>query len=305
MELRHLEYLVAVAEEGSFTRAAARVHVAQPGVSAQIRQLERELGQTLLDRSGRRVTPTDVGAAVLPHARAALRAVEGVREAVQELSELIRGRVRVGMAAAPGAFRIADLLAGFHGAHPGVEISLLQDESAQLLRSLNDGFLDLALIGVSGPAPAGIERQVIVDDRLMAGVHEEHPLAQRREVALRMLAQEPLICVPRGTGMRSALQEGCASVGVEPHIAFEAADPLVLAQLAVRRLGVAILPESAAGIEPSLRMLAITRPSLRSRIELAWRHEGPQSPIAPAARALIAAARAFFAEAPDGHVGSA
>lgn len=146
---------------------------------------------------------------------------------------------------------------------------------------------------------------MIVDGRLMAGVHHEHPLAERREVALRILAQDPLICVPRGTGMRSALQAGCASIGVEPHIAFEAADPLVLAQLAIRRLGVAILPESAAGIEPSLRMLAITRPSLRSRIELAWRAEGPRSPTAPTARALIAAARAFFAEAPGSHVESA
>lgn len=298
MELRQLEYLVAVAEEGSFTRAAGRAHVAQPGVSAQVRQLERELGQTLLDRSGGRVSPTDVGAAVLPHARAALRAVESVRAAVQELSELVRGGVRVGMVAAPGAFGVADLLAGFHAAHPGVEISLLQDESKQLLASLNDGSLDLALIGVSGPAPAGIERQVIVDDRLMAGVHPEHPLAERREVGLRTLAREPLICVPRGTGMRSGLQEGCASIGVEPHIAFEAADPFVLAQLAARRLGVAILPESAAGIEPSLRMLVITRPSLRSRIELAWRADGAQSAVAPAARALIAAARAFFSEAP-------
>ena len=98
-----------------------------------------------------------------------------------------------------------------------------------------------------------------------------------------------MICVPRGTGMRSALDEGCASIGVEPHIAFEAADPVVLAQLAVRRLGVAILPESAMGIEPSLR----------SRVELAWRADGTQSPMAPAARELIAAARGFFADAPS------
>lgn len=299
MELRQLQYLVAVAEEGSFTRAAARVHVAQPGVSAQVRRLERELGQTLLDRSGRHVTPTEVGAAVLPHARAALGAVDGVRAVVRELSELIHGRVRVGMVAAAGAFGIADLLAGFHAAHPGVEISLLQDESAQLLGRVNDGSLDLALIGASGPAAAGIERQVIVDDRLMAGMHHDHPLAERPHVALRTLVQEPLISVPRGTGMRSALEEGCASVGVEPHIAFEAADPVVLAQLAVRRLGVAILPESAMGIETSLRLLAITRPSLRSRVELAWRADGTQSPTAPAARALIAAAREFFADAPS------
>src|SRR3954469_9522705 len=92
MELRHLEYFVAVAEEASFTKAAARVHVAQPGVSAQIRQLEQELGQPLFDRSGRSVRLTEAGTAVLPYARAALQAVERVRLTVDEMTGLLRGR---------------------------------------------------------------------------------------------------------------------------------------------------------------------------------------------------------------------
>src|SRR4051812_2373139 len=103
MELRQLAYFVAVAEEGSFTRAAERVNIAQPGVSAQIRQLERELGQELLDRSVRSVRLTEVGAAVLPYARAALEAVDGARQAVAELSGLLRGQVSVGMLTACGA----------------------------------------------------------------------------------------------------------------------------------------------------------------------------------------------------------
>src|SRR3954467_2389851 len=96
MELRQLEYFVTVVEEAGFTRAAERVHVAQPGVSAQIRRLERELGQELLDRSGRSVRLTEVGAAVLPYARAALAAVDGVRLAVDELTGLLRGQVAIG-----------------------------------------------------------------------------------------------------------------------------------------------------------------------------------------------------------------
>src|SRR5690242_21123495 len=100
MELRQLEYFVAVAEEGSFTRAAARVHVAQPGVSAQVRQLERELGQELFDRSGRTVRLTEVGEAVLPFARAALEAVDGAHRTVEELTGLLRGQVAVGMVTA-------------------------------------------------------------------------------------------------------------------------------------------------------------------------------------------------------------
>src|SRR3954454_16527524 len=97
MELRQLEYFVAVVEEGSFTRAASRVLVAQSGVSAQVRRLERELGVELLDRGPRAVTPTAAGQAVLTYARSALAAVNGVREAVDELRGLTRGHVRVGM----------------------------------------------------------------------------------------------------------------------------------------------------------------------------------------------------------------
>src|SRR4051794_16846906 len=123
MELRQLEYFVTVAEEASFTKAAARLHVAQPGVSAQIRQLERELGQPLLDRSGRAVRLTDVGAAVLPHARAALGAVASARLTVDELTGLLRGRVSVGMLTAC-ALGVPDMLADFHERHPAVEITL-------------------------------------------------------------------------------------------------------------------------------------------------------------------------------------
>src|SRR3954468_8351344 len=124
MELHQLAYFVAVADEANFTRAAERLHVAQPGVSAQVKRLEAELGQQLLDRSGRQVALTEVGAAVLPHARAALAAAAAVRSTVDELSGLIRGRATLGVVepVAIGTLDHADLLARFHAAHPGVEI---------------------------------------------------------------------------------------------------------------------------------------------------------------------------------------
>src|ERR1700759_2995169 len=124
MELRQLEYLVAIVEEGSFTRAAARIRVAQPGVSAQIGRLERELGQRLLNRSRGDGTPTAAGSAVRPYARAALAPVESVRETIDELSSLTRGSVKLGTVNASGALGLADLLADFHSRHPLVEISL-------------------------------------------------------------------------------------------------------------------------------------------------------------------------------------
>ena len=136
MELHQLEYFVAVAEEASFTRAADRVHVAQPGVSAQVRRLESELGHRLLDRSARSVRLTEVGTAVLPFARAALDAVAGARLAVDELAGLVRGQVRVGMVSGCALPILAELLAAFHDTYPGVTITLAEDNSDRLIGQL-------------------------------------------------------------------------------------------------------------------------------------------------------------------------
>ncbi|MFE0192742.1 LysR family transcriptional regulator [Streptomyces sp. NPDC059008] len=292
MELRQLQYFVAVAEEASFTRAAARLHLAQPGVSAQIRQLERELGQPLLDRSGRSVTVTEVGEAVLAYARAALAAVEGIRSTVDEFTGLLRGRVAIGLlsGAVIGAFDVPALLADFHDDHPEVEISLTEDNSERMLAALHAGALDIAVVGLAEEEPPqGISLQIVIDVPLVAAVAPDDPLLappDRGSVPLAALGDRPLISLPRGTGLRGVLERACAQAGIRPRIAFEAAAPQVLAQLAARGLGVAVvpaLPEQAAA-DLGLRTLEITGPRPRGRVALAWRTRGPAG---PAARALL------------------
>jgi DNA-binding transcriptional LysR family regulator len=293
MELRQLAYLVAVAEEGGFTRAAEKLHVAQPGISAQIRQLERELGQPLFDRAGRTVRLTAAGAAVLPHARAALAAVTGARLAVEELTGLLRGHVAVGTVTSLGADTdLPGLLAGFHDAHPGVEITLAEDTSDQLLAGLLDGRYDLALAGLAGSAPAGIDTLTFVDAELVAAVAPGDPLARRKSVPLAELEGLPLILLPHGTGLRAAVEDGCAAAGFRPRVAFEAGNPEVLAALAERGLGVALLPAALAASRPALRAIPLTRPALRSRLVLAW---PTHRMAAPAARALLGHARSHLA----------
>ena len=158
MELRQLEYFVAVAEEANFTRAAERVHISQSGVSAQIQQLERDLGATLIDRSGRSATLTAAGAAALEHARAALASAAAVRQAVDEVSGLIRGRLVVGMVTACTVTGLFDALATLRLAHPGVEITLIEDNSDRLIESVRSGAADLALIGTAEPGHVGGRR---------------------------------------------------------------------------------------------------------------------------------------------------
>jgi DNA-binding transcriptional LysR family regulator len=290
MELRQLEYFVAVAEEASFTRAAARLHVAQPGVSAQIRQLERELGQELLDRSARTVRLTAAGAAVLVHAREALGAASSARLAVDELSGLIRGHVAVGMVVACSSVDLVDLLADFHRDHPGVAITLSEANTDELVDALRLGGLDLAFVGLSEQTPPGIELQPIADEPLVAAVAKNDVLAGRTSMTLDAIRDRDLVSLPRGTGLRLALEDACAGAGFQPHIALEASNLGILARLAGRGLGVAILPESVAlANADELHAIEITEPRMRGRVALAWRAEGS---ISPAGRALIKRARA-------------
>jgi DNA-binding transcriptional LysR family regulator len=289
MELRQLEYLVAVVEEGGFTRAADRVQISQSGVSAQIRQLERELGQLLLDRSGRTVTTTVAGQAVLPFARAALAAVAGAREAADELAGLVRGRVTVGMVtgcALPGFFAA---LAAFHRAHPQVEVSLVERSSADLVEAVAGGRLDLVVAGVHGPARPGLERLVLVDEPLVAAVGPDSPLAGRRSVGLAALAEETLICLPEGAGVRAAFDEGCVRAGLAPAVALEASSPTVVADLAARGLGVAVLSASMLDGRADLTQVPISGPCPPARLEVLWR--SPEV-AGPAARRLADVVRA-------------
>lgn len=290
MELRQLEYFVTVAGLASFTKAAEALHVAQPGVSAQVRKLERELGHDLLDRSSRTVRLTPVGASVLPHAQAALAAVAAVRRTVDELSGLVRGRVTIGTVVSMGkTVDLPGLLASFHETHSGVEIGLTEDSSEHLVEALHAGRIDLAVIGVTGTRPPGITLYDIVNEPLVAAVGHQDPLAGRERVHLAELAERALICLTQGTGLRSVVEAACAGAGFRPHIAFEAADPHVLAQLAGRGLGVALIPESLARANAAtVRVVGIDRPRIHGSLALAWRTDGPTS---PAGAALIAHAR--------------
>lgn len=294
MELRQLEYFVAVAEERSFTRAAERVHISQSGVSAQIRQLERELGADLFDRSARTATLTVAGKAALEHARAALAAAAAVGQAVGEVTALIRGRLAVGMVIGCTVTPLFDALAAFHTAHPGVEITLLEDSSDRLVEQVRAGTLDLALVGTSTATPEGLQAMTIISDRLVAAMPPGHPLAARGRITLRDLEGHPIVCMPQGTGLRAVFDEACAARGVRPAIALQAGAPDAIADLAARGLGVAILGRSMAqGYRDRLTALVIEDAEAPGLLALVWRNTN-----SPAAREAVRCCRRAFSSPP-------
>jgi DNA-binding transcriptional LysR family regulator len=274
MDLRQLEYFVAVAEEANFTKAAERVHITQSGVSAQIRQFERELGADLFDRSSRMVRLTAAGQAALPYARNALAAAESVRQAIDDVTGLVRGRLRIGMITGCTVAPLFEALASFHHAHPRIEIALSEAHSDVLTEQVRAGEVDLALIGAAGEGPEGLTVRTVISEGLVALVAPEHVLSARADVSLRRLGAYPLICLPAGTGIRSVLDQACAAAGVRPNVALQATAPGAVADLADRGLGVAVLSASMAVDYPGLTVVPITDVAVPALLALVWRREG-------------------------------
>ncbi|GAA3427910.1 LysR family transcriptional regulator [Streptosporangium sandarakinum] len=290
MELRQLEYFVAVAEERSFTRAAERVHISQSGVSAQIRRLERELGAELFDRSARVATLTVAGKAALEHARAALAAAGAAGRAVGEVTGLVRGRLTAGMVVGCTVTPLFEALAAFHRAHPGVEISLLEDGSDRLAEGVRTGALDLALAGTAA-LPEGLETLTVVSERLVAAVPADHALAERPRTTLAELCAHPLVCMPPGTGVRTVFDRACAARGLEPAVTLQASAPDAVADLAARGLAVAVLSASMTEHHRD-RLVALPLDDVETPalLVLVWK-----STSNPAVRELLAHARRAFA----------
>jgi len=287
MDLRQLSYVVAVAEEGQFTRAAARESVAQPAISAQIRRLERELGERLFHRDQRAVGLTAAGEALLPHARAALAAAARGRDTIASLRGVLHGRLRIGVSG-PGDRRLAAALGEFHRAHPGIEITLGERHNEPLLEALAGGELDAAVIGLPDePLPPQLRARVIAEDAVVLAVPREHPLSRSRTIAIAALRGQPMITLTRGTGLRATLEGACRDAGFAPRIIAETSQLGHMVELVAAGLGIAVMPGSAlAGAE--LAVLRITRPRLLRRTALAWN----QVTTTPAGRAFLALAEA-------------
>jgi DNA-binding transcriptional LysR family regulator len=294
MELRQLEYLVAVAEEANFTRAAERVHISQSGVSAQIRQLEADLGATLIDRSGRHATVTTAGSAALAHARAALLSVDAMRQAVDEINGLIRGHLTVGMVTACTVAPLFDVLAAFHNANPGIEITLIEDSSDRLVERVRSGEVQLALIGAAEAPPPEFESLPLVSEQLVAAVPFDHPLAKRHRISLAEISAHPIVSMPKGTGVRAVFDQACIRKGIHPDIALQASAPGAVADLAARGLGIAILTESmAASRADRLKALPIHDSTALAVLAFIW-----ATTDTPALRELLRHTRQILATPP-------
>ena len=288
MELRQLATFVAVAEEGSFTRASDRLHIVQSAVSAGVRNLERDLGATLFDRSTHKVQLTDAGQALLPQARATLAAATAARDAVDAVSGGVRGTVLLGTMQAQGmrAIDVPGLLAEFRAQHPLVEVHIRHAAggSSEMATQVREGQLDLAFVALPAGQPPGVELTALAHEPIMVVAPAAHPLAKRRTVPLAALADEPLVDFPEGWGMRIANDRAFAAAGVTRTITYEVNDTASVIDFVRHGLALSLLPASFLEDTSGLALIPIRGPAPEFRTAIAT----------PSNRRLTAAAQALL-----------
>lgn len=282
MELRSLRYLVALADDQSFTRAARRVGIAQPALSQQIRKLEAEVGLALVDRTTRRVTITEAGQTLVEHARRILQEAELAEAELQQLSGLRTGRLSIGATHTMGSVDLSHLLAGFHRAYPSIELAVHEDVSLSLAAALRRDELDLAFITVSAN---GLDAHKIASEPLVAIVPPGHPLAKRRRLRASDLAEETFVAFREGASIRQRFEAVAVAAGFAPTIAFETNQVQRMRALVSQGLAVGIVPRSDARAPgPPVVDVPFSDRSLQHTVFIGWRSGRRHS---PAARAFL------------------
>jgi len=259
VELRQLNTFVTVAEEGSFTRAAERLHVVQSAVSAGVRNLERELGAALFDRSTRKVQLTDAGIALLPEARATLAASVAAREAVEQVCGGLRGTIALGTMQAQvwHAIDVSGVVAAFIADHPAVEVKIRQGSSSDMARQVRDGELDLALVALPGRGVPGVQLTPLAREPIVLAVPTGHPLAAHPDVDLATLGEQTLVDLPSGYGTRIAIDQSFADAGVTRTVTYEVNDIATMIEFIRNGLAVGMIPASLAETTDDIVCVAI------------------------------------------------
>ena len=288
MEVRQLRYLVALADERHFTRAAAREHVAQPALSQQIRRLEAEVGLALVERTTRRVAMTAAGELLVARARRILAELEAAKDELDTLAGVKGGHLAVGALHTMGPVDLSQLLATFHRSHPAVELTVREQSSEELADMLRVDVVDLAFLSVTERIQSrGLELHRLVSEELVAVLAPQHPLAGRDTVALAELAADPFISFREGSRLRELLDSAAGEAGFEPRIALESNESRRIRSLVSGGLGVAILPRSDAdGPGAPIAVARLVEPQLTRDVTLASRAGRRHSPAAQAFLAL-------------------
>lgn len=264
---------MAVAEELHFRRAAARLHISQPPLSAQIAALEEELGVRLLERTRRRVELTAAGEAFLRDARATLAELDVAVSTARAIDAGQEAVLRVGFVGSALLSIVPATVQRFRRSRPGVEVELRERSTAEALRAVGTGLIDVGLVRPPIPTDASLHTELVMREHTVAALPAEHPLTRLRRVPLRRLAAEPLVLFPRrqAPGYHDLLIGRLAATGADPRVAQYAPEMMTIIGLVAAGIGVSPVPASVAHLAldgvayrplsgaPDTELVAVTR----------------------------------------------
>ena len=289
VQLHQLRYVLAVADERNFTRAAERLHLAQPSLSRQVRLLENELGVSLFHRTPGQgpVELTADGAAILPYVRRVLADVDATATEARALAGLTSGRLSIGATPSLATRILPSALVEFHATYPGIELAVTEAGSRDLVACVAEGEVDLALV-VMPVAHRLVAAAPLFDDRLVLAVATTHPLAGRRRVRITDLADLPLVMFREGYDLREVTLRACQEAGVAPRMVSQGGEMDGVLALVAAGLGAAVVPEIVVPPDGDIRALPFVPAQLRRTIALAHRSDRLPSRAAVALSATLA-----------------
>jgi DNA-binding transcriptional LysR family regulator len=283
MDLRQLEYFVAVADRGTFQAAAAGLHVAQPGLWRRVKDLEHDLGTRVFERVGRRVRLTRDGTLLLNHARSVVAAADRMKQAADDLRSGREGTVTIACAGPHLRVFLAPVIGALRVQAAGIRVEIREygggpGPGRGIPEDLLDGLADLAT-GIANPDDQRLEGFPLYRLRLVAAVPEGHPWRSRRTVEVASLQGQSLITAQRGSYSRKRLEKACLQAGFAPSIAFDTPSPVSIVALGAAGLGVPILADDALAAAPGRAWptLAQHGKPIVDTVSLVWRVGVPRS----------------------------
>lgn len=244
MEFHQLRYICAIAETGSFSRAAERCHVAQPSLSQQVLKLEEDLGTKLFDRLGRSVHLTEAGRAFLPHARSILHHMEAARLSVTTQSADVRGSVAVGVIPTVAPYLMPGYTASFAKEYPEAKLRIVEETTPVLVESLRSLSIDIAILALP-LRHKDLEAIPLLTEPMFAVLPKDHPRAGAKVLSLKELRGESFVMLRDGHCFRDQSIAACSRARVTPRIAFESGQFSSLFGMVAAGVGVSLVPEMA------------------------------------------------------------
>jgi LysR family transcriptional regulator, hydrogen peroxide-inducible genes activator len=276
MNIRDLQYLVAVAELQHFGRAAERCHVSQPTLSMQIRKLEDFLGVPLFERTGRKVMVSAAGEQIVERARMLIRDYEELQSVARRLKDPSAGQYRLGVFPTLAPYFLPRIVPAIHAEFPRLRLILLEEKTDVLLARLRRGQIDMALLALP-VAGEDLHAMPLFDEPFCLAVSERHPLAARRGIDAAELEGQTLLLLDEGHCLRDQALEFCKMNAIEESREFRATSLETLIQMVATDMGATLVPEMATRDAPRhLRFIPFHEPGPYRRIGLVWRRKASQ-----------------------------